>query len=98
MLRHRGSRAVPARPLQATGDPGLLGWAGVLAADVAARARTTPQGVSWSNTEHTSTPPDLAPEPGFMQGAAGIAGWLSRLHALRARPGSPVARPGPSWL
>ena len=66
---------------------------------------TTPEGASWSNTEHTRTPPGLPPEPGFMQGAAGIAGWLSRLHALRARrgspvtgPGSPVARPGPSWL
>ena len=33
-----------------------------------------------------------------MQGAAGIAGWLSRLDALRTRPTSPVARPGPSWL
>jgi lantibiotic modifying enzyme len=90
---------------QATGDPALLDWAGVLAADVIARALTTPQGVSWSNTEHTRIPPGLAPEPGFMQGAAGIAGWLSRLHALRAGPGSsvtgpgaPVARPGPSWL
>ena len=87
---------------QATGDPALLDWAGVLAADVVARAVTTPQGVSWSNTEHTRTPPDLPPEPGFMQGAAGIAGWLSRLHALRGSavtdPGSPVARPGPSWL
>jgi lantibiotic modifying enzyme len=83
---------------QATGDAALLEWAGVLAADVAARALTTPPGVSWSNTEHTRTPPELAPEPGFMQGAAGIAAWLSRLDALRARPGSPVTRPGPAWL
>jgi lantibiotic modifying enzyme len=83
---------------QATGDTALLDWAGALAADVAARALTTPPGVSWSNTEHTRTPPELAPEPGFMQGAAGIAGWLSRLHALRARSASPVARPGPAWL
>ena len=87
---------------QATGDPALLDWAGVLAADVVARAVTTPQGASWSNTEHTRTPPDLPPEPGFMQGAAGIAGWLSRLHALHGSavtgPGSPAARPGPSWL
>ena len=83
---------------QATGDTALLDWTAALAADVLARARATPQGVSWSNTEHTRTPPELAPEPGFMQGAAGIAGWLSRLHALRVRPGSPVARPGPTWL
>jgi lantibiotic modifying enzyme len=83
---------------QATGDPALLDWAGVLAADIAARAVTSPQGVSWSNTEHTRIPPELAPEPGFMQGAAGIAGWLSRLHALRTRPATPAARPGPAWL
>jgi lantibiotic modifying enzyme len=85
---------------QATGDPALLDWAGTLAADVASRTVTTPQGVTWSNTEHTATPPDLPPEPGFMQGAAGIAGWLARLHALRTRPGPPasVPRPGPPWV
>jgi len=85
---------------QATGDPALLDWAGTLAADVASRTVTTPQGVTWSNTEHTVTPPELPPEPGFMQGAAGIAGWLARLHALRTHPGPPasVPRPGPPWL
>jgi lantibiotic modifying enzyme len=85
---------------QATGDSALLDWAGTLAADVVGRALTTPRGVTWSNTEHTRTPPELPPEPGFMQGAAGIAGWLARLHALRARPGAPasVTRSGPPWL
>jgi hypothetical protein len=85
---------------QATGDSTLLDWAGALAADVVDRALTTAQGVTWSNTEHTRTPPELPPEPGFMQGAAGLAGWLARLHALHARPGAPapVTRPGPSWL
>ncbi len=85
---------------QATGDSTLLDWAGALAADVVGRALTTAQGVTWSNTEHTRTPPELPPEPGFMQGAAGIAGWLARLHALHTRPGTParVTRPGPSWL
>ena len=39
-------------------------------------------------------------ESGFMQGAAGIAGWLASLHALHTRPATPPAltRPGPSWL
>jgi lantibiotic modifying enzyme len=85
---------------QATGESTLLDWAGTLAADVVGRALTTAQGVTWSNTEHTRTPPELPPEPGFMQGAAGIAGWLARLHALRTRPATParVTRPGPSWL
>jgi len=83
---------------QATGDIALLEWADTLAADVAGRALLTPRGVTWSNTEHTRTPPELPPEPGFMQGAAGIAGWLARLHAFHARPGTPSAPIGPSWL
>ena len=86
---------------QATGDTALLEWAGTLAADVIARALTTPSGVTWSNTEHTRTPPGLPPEPGFMQGAAGIAGWLARFDALRTRrphTPDPAPRPGPSWL
>jgi hypothetical protein len=85
---------------QATGDTALLDWAGVLAADVADRAASTPHGITWSNTEHTRIPPELPPEPGFMQGAAGIAAWLARLHALQTlqtRPDAPP-RPGPSWL
>ncbi|MEU8265121.1 lanthionine synthetase LanC family protein [Micromonospora sp. NPDC048999] len=76
---------------QATTDPALLTWANMLAADVLARTVPTPAGVTWSNTEHTRTPPDLPPEPGFMQGAAGIAGWLARL----AAPATPPVLP---WL
>jgi lantibiotic modifying enzyme len=85
---------------QATADPALLEWAGTLAADVLDRALTTPDGITWSNTEHTARPPELPPEPGFMQGTAGIAGWLARLDALRASPDPSAAftRPGPSWL
>ncbi|MFI5888655.1 lanthionine synthetase LanC family protein [Actinoplanes sp. NPDC051513] len=74
---------------QATGDPALLAFSRRLADDVLARTVTMPHGVAWSNTEHTATPPDLPPEPGFMQGAAGIAGWLARLDA----PGTPAAVP-----
>ena len=57
-------------------------WVGTLAADVVSRALSTPHGVTWSNAEHTRTPPELPPEPGFMQGAAGIAAWLARFRAL----------------
>jgi lantibiotic modifying enzyme len=85
---------------QATGDTALLDWADSLATDVNARAVATPTGVTWANTEHTRTPPELPPEPGFMQGAAGIAGWLARLHALHAETDPPPAPTGlePSWL
>jgi hypothetical protein len=70
----------------ATGDPALLDWARRLAADVLARTLTGPAGATWSNTEHTRTPPDLPPEPGLMQGSAGVAGWLARLAAAPAPP------------
>jgi len=85
---------------QATGDHALLEWADDLAADVIDHALTTAVGVTWSNTEHTRTPPELPPEPGFMQGTAGIAAWLARLQALHTRPDSPPASTGldPSWL
>ena len=85
---------------QATGDTALLDWTDTLAADVTDRALSTPQGVTWSNTEHTRTPPELPSEPGFMQGAAGIAAWLARLQAFHTRPDTQAAvtRPGPSWL
>jgi len=84
----------------ATGDAALLDWAAELAADLAGRVVTTPAGIAWSNTEHTRTPPDLPPEPGLMQGAAGIAGWLARLQAAQAGAARPVPVTGldPAWL
>ena len=47
-------------------------------------AITDDEGTRWSNVEHTADPPDLPPEPGLMQGAGGIAGWLARLAAAQA--------------
>ncbi|SOD72819.1 lanthionine synthetase-like protein [Jatrophihabitans sp. GAS493] len=69
---------------QATGDPALLEWAEVLASDVLARAVVSDTGVSWSNTEHARDPSQLPAEPGFMQGASGIAGWLAQLEAVKS--------------
>jgi hypothetical protein len=85
---------------QATGGVALLDWADSLATDVNARAVAPTSGVTWANTEHTRIPPELRPEPGFMQGAAGIAAWLARLHALHTEPDPPPAPMGlePSWL
>jgi lantibiotic modifying enzyme len=85
---------------QATGNSALLDWSGTLAADVLARALTSSNGVTWSNTEYTRDPAELPPEPGLMQGTAGIAGWLARLHALRIGPGTPSGPPraGLPWL
>jgi lantibiotic modifying enzyme len=64
---------------QATGDDQWLSWADMLADDIMDRAVEQQPGFTWSNTEHTADPPELAPEPGFMQGTAGIAAFLLRL-------------------
>jgi hypothetical protein len=84
----------------ATGDDRLLSWARELADDVLARSVTQPRGLAWSNAEHTSDPPDLPAEPGFMQGAAGIAGWLGRLAAGQEGGAVPTTVVGlaPSWI
>ncbi|HET7018459.1 MAG TPA: lanthionine synthetase LanC family protein [Streptosporangiaceae bacterium] len=67
-----------------TGDPGWLDWADKLAADLLARSITDDAGTRWSNTEHKADPPDLPPQVGWMQGAAGIAGFLLRLARTHA--------------
>jgi hypothetical protein len=64
---------------QESGEAGWLDWASELAADVLARGIVDGDGLCWSNTEHRVSPPDLPPWTGWMQGAAGIAGWLLRL-------------------
>jgi lantibiotic modifying enzyme len=64
---------------QETADGQWLDWADELARDVLARAISDDTGTRWSNTEHTANPPELPPGCGWMQGTAGIAGWLFRL-------------------
>lgn len=64
---------------QETADVQWLDWADELSRDVLARAISDDTGTRWSNTEHTVSPPDLPPHCGWMQGTAGIAGWLLRL-------------------
>jgi hypothetical protein len=63
-------------------DLGDLDFGRVLVADLAARATRTADGVSWSNFEHRRTPSDLAPEPGWAMGNAGIARELLRFDRL----------------
>ena len=75
---------------QDTGDRDWLDFADVLAADLLRRAIADGAGVRWSHTEHRVSPPDLEPVVGWMQGAAGIAGFLLRLDRLhRDGPGAP---------
>ena len=54
------------------------------------RAIEDRDGVRWSHTEHRASPPELGPVVGWMQGAAGIAGFLLRLdHLHREGPQAP---------
>lgn len=76
---------------QQTGDEQWLAWAQALACDVLERCIADESGVRWSHTEHTVTPPELEPAVGWMQGAAGIAGWLLRLARLQ-RDGASAQR------
>lgn len=68
---------------QESGDSGWLEWSETLADDVLGRSISDAAGVRWSHTEHRVSPPQLAPSVGWMQGAAGIAGWLLRLGRVR---------------
>ncbi|HUD38358.1 MAG TPA: lanthionine synthetase LanC family protein [Streptosporangiaceae bacterium] len=61
-----------------------LSWADDLAEDVVNRRFTDGHGTRWSHTEHRAEPPELPPAVGWMQGAAGIAGWLLRLARVHA--------------
>ena len=45
----------------------------------------------WSNVEHTAADPVLPPEPGWMQGTAGVAAALLRYARVR-RDGYDAAR------
>jgi lantibiotic modifying enzyme len=76
---------------QDTGDPQWLAWASLLARDVLDRCIADEAGVRWSQTEYTASPPELEPAVGWMQGAAGIAGWLLRLARLE-RDGATARR------
>jgi lantibiotic modifying enzyme len=81
-----------------TGDQDWLDWAGTLADDIIARAATDDTGTHWSNTEHTADPPELPPQAGWMQGAAGIAGFLFRLARTYADGPAAPSLPWPDKL
>ncbi|MBV9592472.1 MAG: hypothetical protein JO147_01545 [Actinobacteria bacterium] len=85
---------------EVTGERRLLDWSQSLAVDVLNGTNARGVGASWSNIEYTAVNPLLAPEPGFMQGATGIAGWLARLHTFRCGERPVPVRLGvdPRWV
>jgi len=65
---------------QASADAQWLAWAAdELTDDILGRRTADESGARWSHTEHRLPQPRLEPAVGWMQGAAGIAGWLLRL-------------------
>jgi hypothetical protein len=66
-----------------------LGFAGVLAGDLAARATAGAGGARWSNHEHRVTPGDLEPRTGWAMGNAGVIRELLRF--ARASTGADPA-------
>ena len=74
---------------QQSADQRWLSWADTLARDLADRQTSDAAGVRWSHAEHTADPPELPPAFGWMQGAAGITGFLLRL--ARAHADGPAA-------
>ena len=76
---------------QATRDEEWLAWAGELAADVMQHVTATSRGMCWSHIEYRAEQPVLPPQPGYLQGAAGVAAFLLRLERVR-RDGSAAVR------
>jgi Lanthionine synthetase C-like protein len=71
-----GALALACDRLVEQGEP--LDFAGVLVADLAARATVDGDGARWSNVEHRVTPGVLAPRTGWAMGSAGIIRELLR--------------------
>jgi lantibiotic modifying enzyme len=64
---------------QETKSAGALAFARRVTEQILARATRDAQGTRWIHAEHRVQPANLAAQTGWMQGAAGIGGWLLRL-------------------
>jgi hypothetical protein len=64
---------------QITGDAGALAFARRVTDQILARATRDEAGTRWTHAENRVQPANLTAQTGWMQGAAGIGGWLLRL-------------------
>ncbi|MEZ5318317.1 MAG: lanthionine synthetase LanC family protein [Vicinamibacterales bacterium] len=67
-----------------TQHPAALATAREAAGIVMARATRDDTGTRWVHAEHRVQPDNLAAQTGWMQGAAGMAGWLLRMDAFES--------------
>jgi len=64
---------------QITRDAGALAFARRVTDQILARATRDEAGTRWTHAENRVQPANLTAQTGWMQGAAGIGGWLLRL-------------------
>lgn len=67
---------------RATGKAEYLAFSRRVTAEMLTRATTDATGTRWTQAEHRVRPEQLVAQTGWMQGAAGIGGWLLRLKAF----------------
>ena len=66
-----------------TGNKEYLAFSERMTAQLHASATRDERGLHWVHAEHRVRPKEVAAQTGWMQGAAGIGGWLLRLDAYQ---------------
>jgi len=68
-----------------TRDASALAFARTLTDEISAKATRDGQGTRWIHAEHRVQPGNIAAQPGWMQGAAGIGAWYLRLDGFEQK-------------
>ena len=80
-----------------TRDRDALDFARRVTAQLLSKATRDELGTRWVHAEHRIQPTNLAAQTGWMQGAAGIGGWLLRLEGLERNRKPQVSFPDSPW-
>ena len=76
-----------------TGSKEYLAFAERVTAQLQAAATRDERGLHWMHAEHRVRPKETSAQTGWMQGAAGIGGWLLRLDAFQQQREWPLRFP-----
>lgn len=76
-----------------TGSKEYLAFSERVTAQLLSAATRDDKGLYWLHAEHRVRPKEVAAQTGWMQGAAGIGGWLLRLDAYQQKRQSPLKFP-----